>query len=630
MTGDDEKVRARQGPEPGDRRHFLKQSVAAGLAVAGNGLGVWFARGAGSIASKDAAGHLAGLVDPDSHFFATTQIEPSFSVVTDSDGDLWPSCWADDDHVYTANGDGRGFGPPPRYDITVNRLSGTPETGITGVRVATGTPNGDAAGKPQEINRDLGTIWADPELYNRKPTGMLAVDGNGDGRCELYLAIQDLHKAPCPACFNDAPNATILRSDDYGKTWHNTAAPMFTEHRFTTVFFLDFGKAGEHARVLGPQDAQYVYAYGIDHNWRDPTDPNRPSPTDLYLGRVPKGRIQDRSAWQFFAGMDAGKPVWANAMAQRKPVLQDARTVYPHLSCGGRPGDDPARDVSVISQGGVVYNAPLKRYLYTSWTWYTFEFYEAPTPWGPWKLFLHKDFGADAFYGRSDDPACPGPRNGGYPTTIPSRYISADGRTMWVQSNTWKRWNFACGKPDYCFGLRKLSVDPYVPSAADNAPDPQNNLAVTGAGCVPIEKSDRYGHMAWLHDGNVAHSESSYDCDADKPADFWGYVWTRRYYLDRLIYTAGATFDDGGWFEDLRVQVRQDFRWVEVHSMRVTPRYPHDRRAGPDKRYVLGFAPTWGDGVRIIGMPGGTARFTTIAELGVYYAGGASSSAGSA
>lgn len=253
-------------------------------------------------------------------------------------------------------------------------------------------------------------------------------------------------------------------------------------------------------------------------------------------------------------------------MDPRQPVLHDARTAYPHLSCGRRPGDDPARDVSVISQGGVVYNASLKRYIYTSWTWYTFEFYEAPTPWGPWKLFLHKDSGAEAFYGPSENSSCPGPRNGGYPTTIPSKFISADGKRMWVQSSTWKRWNFACGKPDYSFGLRQLDVAPFVETRPANAPDAEANLAITGQGCVPIEKSDRYGHMAWLRDGDAAHSESSYDCNSDKTEDFWGYVWTRAYHLNRVIYTAGTTHPDGGWFDDLRVQVRQDFRWIDVQA----------------------------------------------------------------
>ncbi|HET7662841.1 MAG TPA: hypothetical protein VFK31_04305 [Rhodanobacteraceae bacterium] len=603
-------------PEHSERRVFLKQARTVMAAAFGAGLVgpfgrmAWAApvpRGGPARPSSASGGVMAdGVVDPDSRFFATAFVESSFTVTTNSDGDLWPSCWADDDHVYTANGDGKGFGPSPGADITVNRLSGTPETGITGVRLAEG--------------KDLGSVWADPAHYNRKPTGMLAVDGNGDGKCELYLAVQNLHTAPCPDCFDDAPTATVLRSDDYGTTWHDTDGPMFTNHKFTTVFFLDFGKGGEHARVLGSEDSRYVYAYGIDYNWRDPTDPKLPSTTDLYLARVPRDKVQERPAWRFFAGMGADdKPTWTTDMAQRKPVLHDARTVYPKLRCGGRPGDLAVHDVSVISQGSVVYNAPLKRYIYTSWTWYTFEFYEAPTPWGPWRLFLHKDFGAEPFYGPGD-PDCPGLRVGGYPTTIPSKYISADGLTMWVQSSTWKRWNFACGKSNYSFGLRKLSVAPFVASAPRNAPDPKNNLAVTGAGATPIEKAARYGRVHAWNDGRTDQDESSYDCEADKPADFWGIEWTRAYHLDRVVYTSGETFADGGWFDDLRVQVRQHFHWVDVNRPRANPTYPHDRSAGPRKRYVFDFEPTWGDGVRIIGKPGGSATYTTIAELEAYYA----------
>ncbi|HET6586355.1 MAG TPA: hypothetical protein VFG67_01115, partial [Oleiagrimonas sp.] len=176
------------------------------------------------------------------------------------------------------------------------------------------------------------------------------------------------------------------------------------------------------------------------------------------------------------------------------------------------------------------------------------------------------------------------------------------------------------GKSNYSFGLRKLSVAPFVASTPRNAPDPKNNLAVTGAGATPIEKAARYGRVHAWNDGRTNQSESSYDCEADKPADFWGIEWTRAYHLDRVVYVSGETFADGGWFDDLRVQVRQHFHWVDVNRPRTNPTYPHDRSAGPRKRYVLDFEPTWGDGVRIIGKPGGSATYTTIAELEAYYA----------
>ncbi|MEO0531524.1 MAG: hypothetical protein AAF266_13260 [Planctomycetota bacterium] len=564
----------------------------------------------GGLSCDAHAAEVEGHVDPDSRFFATAQVETFSGHDTESRGDLWPSCWADDGHLYTANGDGWGFGKrSDDADIVVSRLWGRPEVGLTGVLMARG--------------KGVAKVWADK--YNRKPTGMIAVDGDGDGRDELYLAVQDLNARPCPDCFNDAPNASVSRSVDYGKTWETTDAPMFTDHRFTTVFFLDYGQSNQHARVLGDEGARYVYAYGLDHNWRSPVGSGRPKPEALYLARVSRDRIQQREAWAFYAGLEAdGRPIWKHDLAERQAVLHDDRTVYSALLEGGRPKDGAATDVGVISQGSVVYNAPLKRYLYSSWTWYTWEFYEAPQPWGPWRLFMRKDFGALPFFGESEDPNCPGLNEGGYTTTIPSMFISPDGKTMWVQSDSWERWGYACGTPNYNFSLRRLTVEPSVPSTPKNRPDQGNNLAVTAEGTTPIEKSARHGRVGQYNDGRRTQSESSRDGDARKPIDFWGYTWPREYHLDRVVYTTGKISADGGWFGNadggLRVQVRRDFEWVDAEGLTISPEYPHDQSVGSHEVYTLDFQNTHGDGVRIVGPPGGSARYTTIGELEVYYA----------
>ncbi len=588
------------------RRVLMQRSALAGvgLTLLPGCAGVRTAAGAATF-----SGPRVPDGDPDSRFFATAQVETYSGVDTDSRGDLWPSCWADDGHLYVANGDGWGFGTKEDdADIVVSRVVGMPGTGLSGTMLSRGEA--------------VANVWG--EGYNRKPTGMLAIDGDGDGKDELYLAVQNLNSRKCPACFNDAPSATISVSRDHGRTWRKTDAPMFTGHKFTTIFFLDYGKSGEHARVLGPEGARYAYAYGLDHNWRSPTDPSRPRPTDLWLARVAKDRIQDRAAWEFFAGQDAGgTPRWSRDIDERRAVLHDERVVYPKLSGGGRPEGDVATSVGVISQGSVVYNAPLKRYIYSSWTWYTWEFYEAPTPWGPWRLFMHKDWGAGPFYGESDDPACPGPNEGGYTTTIPSKFISEDGLTMWVQSDSWERWVYACGTSNYNFSLRKLNVAPFTPARPANRPDPARNLARL-PGAVGIEKCAAHGQVAAYNDGSPAGSENSRDFDALKPLDFWGYTWDRPYNLDRVVYTTGEMADDGGWFDrsgPLRVQVRRQDQWIDVEEASIAPDYPYDRSAGPRRAYTIAFRPTWGDGLRIIGAPGGTGRFTSIAELEVYHAG---------
>lgn len=338
---------------------------------------------------------------PGAAFSAAVSDAPT--VISFSDGDLWPSCWSDDDALYTANGDGAGFGSE-FSDIVMNRVTGTPA-------------EGDIDGEVRASGDDLGQVWSG-NGFTRKPTGMLCVDGI------LYLAVQDL-----AADFNAAPAATIARSDDHGKTWSwDTSAPMFDDGVFTTIWFADYGQdAGRR-----PED-QYVYAYGLDENWRDSFSDVVPDPTELFLARVPVASVQDESTWEFYTGEPgAAEATWTTDITRKKPVLIDGRRTH---------------GMSVLSQGGVTYLPDRDRYLYMSWTEYTFEFYESPTPWGPWTLFLSEDFGAYPW----DDT-----RIGGYATTVPSKFVSDDETTMWVQSNVCPC--APAGTTSYWFGLREMTL----------------------------------------------------------------------------------------------------------------------------------------------------------------------------
>lgn len=537
----------------------------------------------------------SALVETTSTFFATVDIESAVTLYTKSDGDLWPTTWADDDALYTLNGDGKGFDLEAEWhDLVMNRMEGTPETGITGEVLS--------------VSDEISDILGDEFAYNRKPTGVVAVDGNGDGKDELYAAIQDLKQGT--AAFDDAPNASISMSLDYGKTWTKSTEAMFSDHTFTTIMFLDYGQSNQHASVLGPEGADYVYAYGIDYNWRDSFANSVDDPTDLYLARVPIGEIMSRDAWEFYSGLDGEQPVWSTDIEERTPVLSDERRVYTHMNGPG------INDMTVISQGSVVYNPALDRYIYTSWTEYTFEFYEAPQPWGPWNLFAHKDFGGYPWFGGGDAPGCPGPKNGGYATVVPSRFISEDGKTMWVQSNWWV--NVDCGDPTYRFCLRKMTVEPFTGGeAAVNEPDATTNLALDH-GAVVIEKCARFGQPQVLNDGATNASEDSYDVE-NKALDFWGYTWPTSLRINRLEYTTGEMFPDGGWFAaGLNVQVRREFIWHDVAGLRITPEYPLSEAAEPFTTFSFTFDTEQCDGVRIIGVPGGRNRFTSISELEVY------------
>jgi hypothetical protein len=365
-----------------------------------------------------------------------------------SNGDLWPSCESDDGNLYAANGDGTGFDPDHEQnrdteDIVVNRITGspyrTPASSLTlsGQVVAIG---GDPAHPAP--GRTVGRIWTDGP-YNRKPTGLLCTGH------KLYLAVQDLRKET----FSDAPAATILESSDHGRSWTWDPKPMFggpdrPGHEFTTVFFLDYGRDGADS-----PDPDHVYAYGLDESWA--------MRKDLYLARIPRGSIRDRTTWQW----STGPGTWsAPGVLDRAAVLHDDRG---HLS-----------------QGSVVYDKPLNRYLYTTWSESpgdpgngqpgeaTWEFSESATPWGPWRRFLETDFGPKC--GPDNEPLWTAGRYGGYTPTVPAKYLSSDGRTMWVQSNVLfvaGQEPGQCASPDGAprdFGSYAFSLRPVWLTTPDN------------------------------------------------------------------------------------------------------------------------------------------------------------------
>lgn len=518
------------------------------------------------------------IIPEESTFFSSAFVEQR-GFDTPSDGDLWPSAWSDDGNLYAANGDGKGFDLNSSLeDIVVNRIYGHPaQNNITGERLA----------------QQTGTIWGDTANYNRKPTGMVSVNGT------LYLAVQDLNKTRGPNIFNEAPAATILRSDDKGKTWHwNKKVPMFPSHIFTTIMFLDYGQDSRN-NVFD----EYLYAYGLDNNWRDSFSDVVADPVQLYLARIPKNSLQNAKMWEFYTGDLQGNAQWSapGNIEAKQPVLQDERRRY--STTLPFKGID---SLSVLSQGGIVYNKPLNRYIYTSWTEYTFEFYEAPAPWGPWKLFLSKDFGA---YPWTDQ------NFGGYAAVIPSKFISKDGTEMWISSST-----FAGNALHYNFSLRRLLVTPYAQNEKPSNIAGGNNLAGSQnlKEVTPIAAKSK-GSFQQLNDRNKKSPINSYSIEV-KAEDYWGYTWSKPQHMNKIIYTTGAIMqDEGGWFEAFKVQVRQNFEWITVNDLQLTPAYSFTEKVQPYTAYTLTFDETWGDGIRLVGKAGGNKSYTSICELEVYF-----------
>ncbi len=171
--------------------------------------------------------------------------------------------WADDDAQYTAYGDGQGFDPPvpEKLSLGLARVVGPPEdfTGIN-IRSATGERKGDGA-------------------KGEKASGMLSVGG------VLYLWARN------------SGNSRLAWSSDHAKTW--TWCDWKFEASFGCPTFLNFGRD-----YAGARD-DYVYVYSPDG------DSAYQAADRMVLARVPKGRISERGAYEFFGGMSPeGIPLW--------------------------------------------------------------------------------------------------------------------------------------------------------------------------------------------------------------------------------------------------------------------------------------------------------------------------------
>ena len=270
-------------------------------------------------------------------------------------GDNWPTTWADDGHQYTAYGDGYGFRPkvPSKLSLGICRVEGAADTfkGYN-VRSSSGEQKGDGA-------------------RGKKASGMLCVDGR------LYMFVRN------------AGNSQLAWSDDHGKKW------TWSDWKFKTSFgyptFLNFGR-----NYAGARD-DFVYVYSFDSK-----SAYKPASDRMVLARVPKTRICERDAYEFFVKLDAkGQPIWTDDVKNRGAVFEHKKRCY---------------------RSGMTYNPALKRYLWCQIipggdTRFKggFGIYDAPEPWGPWTT---------VYFARLWDV---GP---GECASIPTKWISRDGLTV--------------------------------------------------------------------------------------------------------------------------------------------------------------------------------------------------------
>ncbi len=295
--------------------------------------------------------------------------------------DNWPMTWADDGHQYAAWGDGGGFGgtnQDGRVSLGVARLEGD-WNDYRGFNVW--------GGKDPEV----------PAAFGGKSYGILSVAG------VLYMWTS---VDPLP----HLAETRLASSRDHGRTWQPADWAFTFDDGLTIPTLVNFGRD-----YAGARDG-YVYSYYIQPRY-GPGPANTPlayngrfdvhRPGTIYLSRVPKDRILERSAYEFCAGLDAqGRPKWARELDAKQPVFEDANGVGWNVS--------------------VSFNAGLGRYLLCTEHAQShvgkLGVFDAPEPWGPWTTDAYEDAWGEGHV----------PVNTFY-WSFPTKWISEDGRAFTFQ-----------------------------------------------------------------------------------------------------------------------------------------------------------------------------------------------------
>lgn len=230
------------------------------------------------------------------------------------------------------------------------------------------------------------------------------------------------------------PFVGFRTSTDSGLTWTECPLPpdrpLFPENprqapvKLGAPHFVDFGRNMEHS----PDG----YAYLTGHGSLDPNAWNTWISADcVFLARVKPSlaTINDRSAYEFFAGHDAsGRPTWS----------RDFRAIQPLISWPGRLGCVTATYFPGLKQYAMCITRGIGRMHHDS------MLLMADTLTGPWKVLSWlEQFGHEAYF-----------------LNIPSKFISPESQRFWLcYSANWSNKNTP-GHPEgshYSLSLREFA-----------------------------------------------------------------------------------------------------------------------------------------------------------------------------
>jgi len=307
--------------------------------------------------------------------------------------DTWYPSWASDGNLYS-----------PWTDGSVNGL----KSNSAGNKATTGQAKivGD---DPLDLKVEEQAVYvSDPAPYaSRYPCGSLVYNGVwyygtyslGGGQVVKKDGIT--YNWPWIG-----PFVGFRWSTDFGKTWTQTPRtpenPLFGEQglhgepvKIGSPHFVDFGKNMEHS----PDGKAYLVAHGAsDGAQRRFGYDSWITGDEIYLLRVTPGieNMNDPAKYEFFDGQG-----WTKEFGKIKPIAAWRDT----MGCVTMTYDAPLKKFLMCVTDGVTTGGTMNTYVL-----------ESDRITGPWKMVTYlRKFGEQ-----------------GYFANFPSKFISADGRTLWL------------------------------------------------------------------------------------------------------------------------------------------------------------------------------------------------------
>ncbi len=357
------------------------------------------------------------------------------SICAGGSGDNWHTTWARDDRQYTALCDGKGWpavaGYTGRdYNSRLFALEGNPPD--FKFRFLPTYPDCFSVWKTDECMRyyNFGIIALDDRIYQ-----FLSTPNNGFDKPKPRFA-----------------GAKLIYSPDLGRTWLNQNGtpvawePWAARSRENMVFFFEDGDAFslltclQMGRNYEHNADGFVYVYAPNGNTEGTMN-------QLVMFRVPRARLLDRSAYEYFTGLAAGggakwtTDIRARGIVHTFPAGWVNTQVHPYAW-----------------HPSVAYNAPLGLYMMFNWgmgcnaagMWFGkpsyLGFYTAPRPWGPWTQ-VHEE----TSWTPLNDPGARA-----YQPQIIPRWIALDGKSFWM---VWTDFQDINGqKPHYAFNTQRVEI----------------------------------------------------------------------------------------------------------------------------------------------------------------------------